>query len=273
MENKKLAAVCMHAEPGNVERNLERIRQFTLEASAKGAAMVSFPELSVTGYMLQRPEEAYRRGDHREVLQRIVSIAQEADVVLIAGLVEPSDAGLPFISQAVAGPGGLLGIHRKTHLSPPEKTAYRAGEEIRVFSWGSTVFGVLLCYEAHFPELATLAALAGAEVLFVPHASPGDDPEGKFRSWMRHLPARAFDNGLFVVVSNQVGKAREGLQFPGVAIIMGPDGRPVNRYVGEEECILYGELDTAVLKEVRHHRMKYFIPFRRPELYGDLLER
>ncbi len=59
------------------------------------------------------------------------------------------------------------------------------------------LLGLELCYESHFPEISTVLCLKGAEILFMPHASPRGDPDGKMKSWLRHLPSRAFDNGSF----------------------------------------------------------------------------
>jgi N-carbamoylputrescine amidase len=115
-------------------------------------------------------------------------------------------------------------------------------------------------------------ALIGADILFVPHASPRGNPEEKLQSWLRHLEARAFDNGVFVLACNQVGKTEEGFWFPGVAVVLGPDGRVLAKYVGEEEKILFATLDAEMLHDVRLHRMKYFLPQRRPELYKRILQ-
>ena len=89
-------------------------------------------------------------------------------------------------------------------------------------------------------------------------------------SWLRHMPGRAFDNGLYVVACNQVGRNREGLDFPGVAVVFGPDGRIMQSYVGKEEGLVFADLNANFLEEVRKHRMRYFLPNRRPELYREL---
>jgi predicted amidohydrolase len=189
-------------------------------------------------------------------------------IVLMAGIVEVVDAGsLPYITQIIAGPNGLIGAYRKTHLGPTETATYRPGQKIDVFKTGKTTFGVQLCYEGHFPEISTQMALMGADMLFIPHASPRGAPEEKLESWMRHLPARAFDNGIFVIACNQVGACGGGLTFPGVAVIFGPDGRLLARYVGIREHILYADLRDESLQNVRRHRMRYFLPERRPLLY------
>ncbi len=272
MDDLKVAAVCMNAEPGKVGKNLNRVRSLTLKASKEGANVVCFPELSVTGYTLKNAGEVYKELDPDKVINQLLQIAKEAGLLLLAGLIENSAKTGPYIAQLAAGPEGLIGLYRKSHLSPHEKDVYKAGEEIGVFSYGNTSFGIQLCYEAHFPEISTTMALMGADIIFIPHASPRGDAEGKLNSWLRHLTARAFDNGVFVVACNQVGDPDEGLSFPGVAVVVGPDGQVLTKYTGEKERILYAVLDFEMLADVRQHRMKYFIPSRRPELYGKIIE-
>jgi len=267
MDDLKIAAICMHSVTGEIEKNLDRMQSFVSEASKEGADIVCFPELCVTGYVLTRPMDAYGGLDSNNAMERLVLMAREADLILIAGLIEIGGDEKPYISQVIADPKGLIGIYRKTHLSPTEKDVYGAGQEIKVFSHESTTFGVQLCYEAHFPEISTGMALMGADILFIPHASPRGEPDEKFKSWLRHLPARAFDNGLFVVACNQVGETTEGLSFPGVAVVFGPDGRLLAKYAGKREKILFAELGAGMLRDIRTHRMRYFLPERRPQLY------
>jgi predicted amidohydrolase len=269
----KVAAVCMRSEIGCAEANLERIQALVQTASANGAEIVCLPELCVTGYSLRDPMATYGGLSPEDATQRLDRLARDSGRIIMAGLVEPSDHGRPFVSQLVLGVEGLLGTYRKTHLSPPEATRYRPGSTLPVFKAEGVVFGVQLCYEAHFPEISTVMALNGADILFLPHASPRGRPAEKLDSWMRHLTGRAFDNGVFVVACNQVGQNRENLTFPGVAVIMGPDGRVTESYAGGEERILYAELRAEELKRVRDHRMRYFLSRRRPELYGRIVDR
>lgn len=267
MDDLKIAAICMHSVTGEIEKNLDRMQSFVSEASKEGADIVCFPELCVTGYVLKRPLDVYGDQDPNKAMERLVLMAREADLILIAGLIEIGVDDKPYISQVITGPKGLIGIYRKTHLSPAEKNVYGEGQEIKVFSHGNTTFGVQLCYEAHFPEISTGMALMGTDIVFIPHASPRGEPDEKFESWLRHLPARAFDNGVFVVACNQVGENGAGLLFPGIAVVFGPDGRLLANYVGKREKILFAELGAGMLQDIRTHRMRYFLPERRPQLY------
>jgi predicted amidohydrolase len=268
----KVAAICMGSEIGCAKANLERIQALVQTASGKGAEIICLPELCVTGYSLGDPMEAYGTLSPWDAIQWLDCLARDSGRIVVAGLVEPADHGRPYISQLVLGADGLLGTYRKTHLSPPESARYRPGAALPVFRAGEVAFGVQLCYEAHFPEISTVMALKGADILFLPHASPRGEPKEKLDSWMRHLAGRAFDNGLFVVACNQVGQNREDLIFPGVGVIIGPDGRVMESYAGDEEKILYAELREEDLKRVREHRMRYFLSRRRPELYGRIVD-
>ena len=111
----------------------------------------------------------------------------------------------------VISPRGRTGVYRKLHLAPPEADHFSSGESLPVFHWSGIRFGIQLCYDAHFPQLSTQMAEADADMIFIPHASPRGQAAEKHQSWMRHLPARAFDNGLFVVACNQTGDNGNGL--------------------------------------------------------------
>jgi len=271
MEDFLVAAVCMHSEPGEVEKNLERMESFVHEAAERSAGAVLFPELSISGYTLKEPARIYDLARSGWIVEKIVRMARDAKLTIMAGMVEILQEGRPCIAHVVAGPGGLLGVYRKTHLSPPEKEKYKEGDSLDVYHEDGVTFGLELCYESHFPEISTVLSLKGAEVLFMPHASPRGNPEEKLKSWLRHLPGRAFDNGVFVLACNQVGKTSEGFVFPGAILALDPQGWVLGSYAGNEETMVFVGLKAEVLQETRARRMKYFIPHRRKDLYKDLV--
>ena len=267
MKDLRLAVVCMQSDFGRIEKNIMKMESFVQKAAAQGASMICFPELSATGYTIKEDPQLHAESVPGPISDRIVKIAEENKLVIMAGMLEKGSADKPHISQIVAGPYGIIGMYQKTHLSPKEKEIYQPGQIIKTFTYDHINFGIQLCYETHFPELSTIMALQGAEIVFFLYASPYRTPQEKRDSWLRDLPARAFDNGIFIVACNQVGENGAGLLFPGVIIVLGPAGKILYQYTGNKEKMIIAGLKGSDLARVRTDTMRYFIKYRRPELY------
>jgi N-carbamoylputrescine amidase len=201
------------------------------------------------------------------ISERLSRIAARENIAILAGMAEKGAGGQLFVSHLAALPGGALGIYRKVHVAPPERGVYAAGEDIPVFEFAGVTFGIQLCYDAHFPDLSTLMAQKGADVIFMPHASPRGTPEEKYRSWRRHLPARAFDNSLFVIACNQAGQNANGLRFPGIAMAIDPSGNIIEKDLSGREGMIVTDLTADTMARVRGHKMRFFLPNRRQNLY------
>ena len=273
MQDLRIAAVVMRSVLGETSENLDRMRACVEEAVSEGAALVCFPELNISGYSVRDIVRSVAEPIPGPSSDAVVQMAAENGALILSGLAERDSEGRIFASHLVASPEGLQGVYRKCHLSPFEQALYCAGDTFPVFSFNGANFGVELCYDTHFPELGTLLALKGAEILFCPHASPRGTPEMKRHSWLRHLTARAFDNGVFVVACNQMGSNNNGLEFPGLALILNPLGELIAEDASGKETILVADLLGADLAYVRENKMRYFLPNRRPELYERLTQK
>ena len=272
MDDLRIAAVVMRCVLGKTQDNLNRMKARIGEAASGGANLVCFPELNLTGYSVREVVRSVAEPIPGPLSQAVVEMARDSGMFILAGLVERDGEERIFASHIVAGPEGLQGVYRKCHLSPFEQQLYCAGETTSVFGVKGCTFGIELCYDTHFPELSTLLALKGAEIIFCLHASPRGTPEQKHRSWLRHLTARAYDNGVFVVACNQTGANGDGLEFPGLALVLNPSGEVIAEHVSGEEGILFADLRSADLAHVRENRMRFFLPNRRPELYKGLIK-
>lgn len=267
MRDIRLALAVVNCPVAAIEENLESVARWSEEAARQGAEVISFPELNVTGYGAGKSPAQTTLPVPGPETERLVEIARASSLVVLAGLAERDKQGRVFATHLVATPQGLAGIYRKLHVAPPEKAIFSPGDRIFLHTLRGVTFGIQLCYDAHFPELATRMALEGCDLIVIPHASPRGTPKKKLASWMRHLPARAFDNGIFVAACNQVGGNGNGLEFPGIAVVIGPDGRILHQYVADQEGLLLFEFKAALLNSVRRHRMRYFLPYRRPDAY------
>ena len=267
MKDIRIAAVVMNSPVGQTSRNLERVIQWVLAAKKEGAALVCFPELNVSGYSVNPEIKNSAEFVPGAVTRALLELSEHEDIAILAGMVEKDEAENLFASHLVAQPGDKLGVYRKVHIAPPEKKIFTPARDIPLFSVQGIKIGIQLCYDAHFPELASHMALNGAEIIFMPHASPRGTPESKFISWSRHLPARAFDNSVFIVACNQTGENASGLSFPGVSMVLGPSGEFLEKKLTDEEGMLVVDLKAEDLARVRNHRMRYFLPNRRPDLF------
>lgn len=267
-----VGAVVMRSVVGDTEANLASITALVNQAAQKNVDILCFPELCLTGYSTSPRIQDEALTMDSPAVASLVDLARRTGICILAGFAERERDAVYATHLAFSG-DGILGAYRKLHLGPPEHSIFTPGDNVTVFQSHGATFGVQLCYDAHFPELSTLYAVKGADILFMPHASPNGSPDKKLESWLRHLTARAYDNGAFVLACNQRGNNGRGLHFPGLAVILSPDGRVMARNTDDVDSLTTATLHKAELESVRRHRMRYFLPNRRPELYGDLTDR
>jgi N-carbamoylputrescine amidase len=267
MKDIRIAAVIFNSAAGQVEHNLARMLPWIKKAKKEGADLICFPELNITGYSTKPEIKSCAESIPGPISERLVQMAHENQIVILAGMAEEDEKGRIFASHLVVTPQNISGIYRKIHIAPPERNIFSPGNSVPLFEVEGVKLGIQLCYDAHFPELSTRMAVDGADIIFMPHASPRGTPPGKLASWLRHLTARAFDNGIFLVACNQSGDNQNGLDFPGIAMVVGPSGDVLQDNISGKEAMIVADLKADVLAAVRGHRMRYFLPNRRPELY------
>jgi N-carbamoylputrescine amidase len=81
------------------------------------------------------------------------------------------------------------------------------------------------------------------------------------------MPARAYDNTVFVVGVNPVGDNGAGLTFAGAALIAGPKGQILAEAQSDRETVITAQLSADDLRAIKEGPMGYFLPQRRPKLY------
>jgi len=267
MKDIRIAAVILNCPVGRIADNLDRMAGWVEVAKKQGVDVLCFPEMNITGYSSRANIQKLAETVPGKISQSVSEMAQAHDIAILAGLAEADLTGRVFASHLLATAQDVAGIYRKVHIAPPEKQIFTAGDAIPLFEIKGFRLGIQLCYDVHFPELSTRMAIDGADAIFMPHASPRGTPAEKFDSWMRHLSARAFDNGLFVIACNQTGNNQNELNFPGLAVVLDPAGRILKKDISGKENMIVADLKAGDLEEIRGHRMRYFLPNRRPDLY------
>lgn len=259
--------VIFHSVVGDIHFNLDRMAKWVIKARQEGADVVCFPEMNISGYSIKSVEMLKPEIISGPVTNRLSEMAGAEKIAILAGMAEKDSKDGVYASHVLAKPDGFLWVYRKLHISPPEQGIFLPAEDVHLFCLNGVSCGIQLCYDAHFPELSTIMALKGADVIFFPHASPRRTPEEKYASWMRHLPARAYDNSVFVMACNQTGDNGQGLNFPGLSLAIGPDGKVIEKDIGGKESLLLIHLKAKDLEFVRSNRMHYFLPNRRQDIY------
>ena len=268
MRDLRVAAGMMRSVVGDKAGNLERARRLALEAASRGAEVLVLPEACLTGYTVRESMAHLAEPVPGPLTEALVGVAGECGLAVLAGLVEGGPGGPCYLTQVMAAPGGVAASYRKVHLGPTENDLFASGHNLTVFEYEGVRFALQLCFDGHFPEVSLAQALEGAEVILIPHASPREAAQDKLERWLRYLPARAYDNSVFLVACNPVGDNGAGLTFAGAAVILGLKGEVLARAAGDEQALIVADLKVDDLTAVREGRMGYFLPRRRPEVYG-----
>ncbi len=266
MKDVRIAAVILHSKICDIGYNLNCLEKWLTPAKDAGVKIICFPEQNISGYMINNKIAEAAEEIPGRISEKLSEFSLKYNMVILAGMLEKKN-GCLYASHLVAKPNGYIGLYRKLHIAYVEKDLLTSGDEVLLFEAEGIKFGVQLCYDAHFPELSARMALMGADIIFIPHASPRKTPDEKLKSWLRHLPARAFDNSLYIVACNQCGKNSAGLSFPGTGLVINPSGEVIEKYTSEKEGMIISDLKAKDLDIVRNHKMRYFLPNRRPELY------
>jgi len=221
---------------GELDENLERHRELIAEARSGGAQLVVFPELGLTGYLLQdlAAEVAMRLDD-----PRLASLAATTRGLSVAvSFVEESADHRLFIAASLMEDGEIRHVHRKLFLPTyglfDERRFFAAGDVLRaVPSRLGVGIGIAICEDFWHLGVPQILALDGAQLLLNPSSSPGRDLAatnevglGTATSWRTLMRTYAQLTTSFVVFCNRVG-VEESITFWGGSEIIGPSGEPI----------------------------------------------
>ena len=272
MKDIRIATIIFNSIVGNTIDNFNRTVYWIKKAKEKNAQFICFPELNITGYCTDQNLYPISEKIPNKFIDNLICLAQELNIVILIGMAEKYNNDKNFASHLILKPNGELNIYRKFYIAPPERSAFIGAENMPTFEAFDVKFGVQLCYDAHFPELSTYMALKGVEIIFIPHASPRGSCQSKYKSWMRHLTARAYDNSVFIVACNQVGNNNVGLNFPGISLVIGPSGYIIDENLSGKESMLISDLNAEEFYKIRDHKIGFFMKNKRPEIFKKILD-
>jgi predicted amidohydrolase len=261
-----VALAQLYPRLGDVPANLAAHLTAIMDASANGAGLVVFPELSLTGYFLkdQVPEVALRLASPEIDALRAASRVGRIDVV--SGLILESDAHQFYNASVYISGGEIVHVHRKVYLPTyglfDEQRYVSAGDRFRAFDvalGGRTEHpwraGILICEDLWHPTAASLLARQGLDLLICPSASPGrgvlqGEGVGTASSYdvMTRTYAQLFTT--YVLYCNRSG-FEDGVGFWGGSRVVDPAGAVSASLDGAHDAVLMHALDRTAVRRAR----------------------
>ncbi len=249
---------------GQKATNLDRIAQALLETPDLDVFVA--PELATTGYTFRSRDEVEAVAEpipEGPTSQRLLDLAARTQTLVVIGMAE-RDQNRLYNSAAAFLPSGENVVYRKLHLFYEETLFFEPGDlGPVVFEFDGVRFGLMICFDWLFPEMARLLALQGAQILV--HPANLVLPWGQTGMWLR-----AIENRVFTVTANRVGVEERGdrtYKFTGKSQIVAPDGDILIRAGEKNEGVFVAEIDPEQARQKALNRYNDVFQSRRTDLY------
>ncbi|MBG0775993.1 MAG: carbon-nitrogen hydrolase family protein [Desulfovibrionaceae bacterium] len=260
-DEMKVALVNFQAVWGDKAKNLGMMLADIKEAAARGANMILFPEMCLTGYAMEKGD-GIKRADRMQVklaepfdgpsAQAVAKLAKEKGVYVVYGYPERigGDPLNVYNSALAVGPEGIIGSYQKVHPFGSEVIWCKTGTKPFTFDtpWGPV--GISICYDTYnYPELGRYYAARGCRLILNPTATSraysaasalvdgkpvndGKPINGSNARWVNRFKSRVeavvIQSDVFVASANLVGAETAadgtfmGTCFPGGSSMVGP---------------------------------------------------
>ncbi len=272
----KIAACQLPLNIEMPEINVQIAATAIRDAAALGAKLVVLPELTNSGYVFRNIDELSNRATRIDgpIVARWISLAKKFEITIVGGLAIAEGDNF-FNASVIVDESGLRGWYKKVHFWNDEPDFFTPGEQPPLVV--DTKFGrlaTMICYDVGFPEWVRLAMLADATILAIPTNWPESGLETSPTPMeVVRVQSTASQNKMVAVAADRTGKERD-VRWTSSSVIVDSDGviRAIaDRTRLDEMQIIYANVEIPTDRkisprnDVRHDR--------RPELYGDILQK
>ncbi|MEL6307367.1 MAG: carbon-nitrogen family hydrolase [Chloroflexota bacterium] len=256
MPSLTISLAQMNVQAREIVRNTNTFNRMVADAARRKSDLLVFPELFITGYML---DEAKERADalNKGMFAEISKMATKGNMAITGSILEKRGLEATNSMPFFAPNGRMLGVYRKMHLfrlfDEDQYLAPGSSPLALDLPWGGT--GLAICYDLRFPELfRRYAVRENAKIIII----AAEWPLVRIEHWRALLIARAIENQVYIVACNAAGDTGDTV-MGGHSMIVDPWGRIVVE-AGETPQLVTAEIE---LDEVDNARAK--IP-----VYDDL---
>ena len=251
-EDLNVGIIQMDCVLGDKEENINIALTNAKIAINNGANLLMLPEMFNTGYELSYLDSKIfslaENSDNCPTVCALRDFAKEnkVDICFTIPYYHTTPNGKPNISMFyVDYTGEIIAIQDKNHLFGDEKIYFSLGNDYPVFNTRFGPIGMMVCYDANFPEPARILTLKGAKIILCTAAWRVQD----IRLFDMIMPQRAAENIVYLLACNRYG-GDNGRYNPGHSQICSPIGT-ILQYSGEFECVLYGTINASDIDDIR----------------------
>jgi len=251
---------------GNVEENLVQVRNILEKAEKSDVDILVLPELCNSGYAFKNTSEVNASAElipEGPVSRELLAWSGGGRLV-VAGICERTQEGL-YNSALAVGNGEHLTTYHKIHLFLNEWNWFLPGqEEPPVIEYRGYKFGVMVCFDWAFPEVARILTLKGAQVIL--------HPANLVLPYCQDaMITRSIENRVFTATANRVGTER-GLTFSGASQITDVKGNRIVTMNSKETGLGWADIDPFLAEDKSITERNDVLADRRPSLYRKITQ-
>lgn len=217
-----------------------------------------------------------------DIKQRFSQMAVTYNINIISGSMPVLEDDRLYNVSYLLHRDGCINEQYKIHITPHEQRDWviDGGDKVKVFETDAGRVGILICYDAEFPELGRMLAEQGVQILFVPFWT--DTKNGYLRVRLC-AQARAIENECYVAIGGSVGNLPRvnnvDIQYAQSAVfspsdIYFPHDATITEASPNTEMIVFADVELDKLKylntegsvtNLRHRRLDLYGGFTRPK--------
>src|SRR3954468_22935270 len=256
----RIALAQVDVAVGDLDGNADVISTWVGKARDKGADVVAFPEMALTGYppedlVLRNSFAAAAKSKLRELAARL---AEEGcgEIAVVVGYLDRADEPTPRLGRPAGEPqnaaallygGEVVAEYAKHHLPNygvfDEYRYFVPGDRFPVLRLHGVDFGLTVC-EDLWQDGGPIAVARAAEVGLVVCINGSPYERGKAHTRDELAARRAKEAGAPLAYVNLLG-GQDELVFDGGSLIVDADGDVVSRSAQFAEGLLFTDLDLA----------------------------
>lgn len=265
----------------NVESLMRQAEYFIDAVSGYRSDFALFPEffnapLMAKNNHLSEPNAIRELAKHTsEIIERFSGLAISYNINIISGSMPEIKDNKLYNVGYLCKRDGSVERYEKIHVTPDEAKVWgmQGGNELKVFDTDCGKIGILVCYDAEFPELSRLLADEGMDILFVPFLTDTQNGYSRIRNCAQ---ARAIENECYVAIAGSVGNLPNvhnmDIQFAQSMVFTPCDfAFPSNGIKAEAtpntEMILIADVDIDLLRELHEFGSVRNLKDRRKDLF------